>query len=219
MKDIIAELITKKPHLADPLRFYEKTLGFIRSVHELPLSVAPDENAYTPGIVPDVFERFSALFDLPEGTLSPLKQAMELREVDFTRLPFGEVPSFSLPYAEDNLSMLLYLLSKPWFLALVAHTPAKGQGWNEGKCPVCNAQPVVTWMADNRREAFCAFCGTTGSVARTGMPRMPEYRGFQTERARLRRGGRLLDHHLRCVSFLCERAGSRHAGEGFERDR
>ena len=70
---------------------------------------------------------FRRCFDLPEGTLAPFKQAMEVREIDFTRLPFGEVPSFSLPYAEDDLSMLLYLLSKPWFLSLGDSRRPKGE--------------------------------------------------------------------------------------------
>ena len=95
---------------------------------------------------------FSAIFEFPEGTLSPLKQAMGLNEIDLTRLPLGEIPAFSLPYPEDDLTMLLFLISKPYFLGLRETVSLENRLWEEGRCPVCNAQPSITWMGGEGRH-------------------------------------------------------------------
>lgn len=171
MKPVIEDIVRDRPHLADPFRFYEKDLDFITSIRTLPVSVLASDTCYSPELIPDVFARFTALLGLPEGTLFPLKQAMELREVDFTRLPLGEVPAFSLPYAEDDLSMMLSLLSRPWFLALAEACPPGERTWVEGKCPVCHARPVLCWTGgEGRRHASCSYCGTKGYVQQAGCP-------------------------------------------------
>jgi len=170
MKDI-EDIIREKPHLADPFRFYEKTLEFIASVNGAAASAGADQGAYAREQAPGIFARFSALLGLPEGVLTPLQQAMEVGEIDFARLPHGEVPAFSLPYDEDDLFMMLYLLSRPWFLALQGKARLDERVWEEGRCPVCHARPVVTGAAeDGRRTAFCSFCRTTGYTISTGCP-------------------------------------------------
>jgi FdhE protein len=171
MHAVIEDIIRQKPYLADTLRFYEKALQFLETMRENPVKAGPHQNAYAPELVGRIFERFSSFIELPEGSLDPLKQAMELGEIDFMRLPLGEVPAFSLPYAEDDLSMLLFLLSKPYFIALKESRSQDEQTWEKGRCPVCRAQPAVSWIGDNgRRRVSCSYCGTTGYVDRTGCP-------------------------------------------------
>lgn len=171
MKNMIEDIIRQKPHLADPLRFYQKTLKFRESVKGLPLFNPEFPTAYPPESMSRIFDLFSSVLALPEGTLAPLQHAMELREIDFTRLPLGEIPAFSLPYAEDDLAMLLSLLSKPFFLALRDTHPRENLSWEQGRCPVCHAQPAVSWISeDGKRLVSCSFCSTTGHVNRTGCP-------------------------------------------------
>ncbi len=171
MRAVIEDIIGQKPHLTDTLRFYEKAVKFLETMRESPVKAGPHQNAYAPELIGKIFERFSSFIELPEGSLTPLKQAMELGEIDFARLPLGEVPAFSLPYAEDDLFMLLFLLSKPYFIALRESRSLDDRTWEEGRCPVCRAQPTVSWIGDNgRREVSCSYCGTTGYVARTGCP-------------------------------------------------
>lgn len=171
MTSMIEELIRQKPHLADPLRFYGKFLNFIESVSALPARVKAGDCAYPPDRIDAIFHHFSVLLQLPEGTLSPLQEALRLREIDFTRLPRGEVPSFSLPYAEDDLGMLLFLLSKPYFQELRALYPAEGRAWESGTCPVCTAPPAVSWInEEGERRLFCSFCGTAGPAHADGCP-------------------------------------------------
>jgi hypothetical protein len=136
----IEDLIKKKPHLEAPLRFYDKSIQFVEAVKGLGMPPIQDRNAYAPRYAGLIIDHFASVFDLPEGSLSPLKQALELGEIDFKRLPLSEVPAFSLPYAEDDLIMLLFLLSKPYFLAM--HDSAGGNhwDWDEGRCPVCSAR-------------------------------------------------------------------------------
>lgn len=170
MNKVIEEILKKKPHLDGPLRFYESTLEFMESVKALKISPRPEKNAYSPETVDVIFERFTSYITLPEGSLSPLKRAMELGDIDFTRLPLGEVPAFSLPYAEDDLAMLLYLVSKPYFHALREACRLDGRAWEGGMCPVCNGRPSITWIDDGRRLVSCSFCGARGYVDRAGCP-------------------------------------------------
>jgi len=169
--DTVEDLIKQKPHLLHPLRFYEKSLRFMDAVKELRIPSRPGLNAYPPEFTGRIVEEFLSVFDLPEGSLSPLKQALELCEIDFTRIPLLEVPSFSLPYAEDDLTMLLFLLSRPFFFGLrVAHHPDNRQG-NEGRCPVCSARPsLLSLAAGSKRDAHCSFCGAEGRGDSAGCP-------------------------------------------------
>lgn len=171
MNAIVEEILRERPHLTDPVRFYEKTVQFVASVREFVPAPRPARTAYPAEALAPIFERFSSFIELPAGSLDPLKQAMELGEVDFTRLPLGEVPAFSLPYAEDDLSMLLFLLSRPYFIALRKSRSLEDRTWEEGRCPVCRAQPTVSWIGDNGlRRVYCSYCGTKGYVDRTGCP-------------------------------------------------
>jgi FdhE protein len=171
VESVIEEMIKERPHLTEPLRFYGRALGFFNAAGSLPPLQGPTRTSYPREVLNTIFERFSSFIELPEGSLDPLKQAMELGEIDFTRLPLGEVPAFSLPYAEDDLSMLLFLLSKPYFIALRESRALDDRTWEGGRCPVCRAQPAVSWIADNgRRRVSCSYCGTTGHVDRFGCP-------------------------------------------------
>jgi FdhE protein len=169
VKETIEDIIREKPHLADPFRFYQKTLKFTESVRGLRLPARPEMHSYPRESVDGIFEIFSAIFELPEGSLSPLKQAMVLNEIDLTRLPLGEIPAFSLPYPEDDLTMLLFLISKPYFLGLRNVISMDNRPWEEGRCPLCNAQPSISWTGEEgRRQASCSFCGTVGYYDRIG---------------------------------------------------
>jgi FdhE protein len=163
--DRIEELIKKKPHLADPLRFYEKATRFMDAAKEFTAAVRPAQTYYSPDIVDKIVDIFSNVLDLPEGALAPLEHAMELGEIDFTRLPLLEVPVFSLPYAEDDLTMILFLVSRPYFFALREACNLNGTLWEEGKCPVCNARPSLSSLTqDGRMQLYCSFCSTSGQI-------------------------------------------------------
>lgn len=171
MDDVIEQAINKKPHLLDPLRFYAKTVKFVERVRALPITTRKVLSPYPAATLDVVFGQLSLLFDLPEGALSPLKQAMEAREIDFSRLPMNEIPSFSLPYPEDDLSILLYILSKPYFAAAREARSRGNMFWEEGKCPVCMAQPSFSWFTEGgMRRVWCPFCETTGDMSGNGCP-------------------------------------------------
>jgi FdhE protein len=171
VNSLIEDIISEKPHLAGPLRFYEKTLRFRETVRALGPLVRPGLHAYPRNFTAAVIVHLTKALELPEGSLSPLLQALELGEIDFTRLPLGDVPAFSLPYAEDDLTMLLFILSRPYFFGLREARPADGGPWNEGRCPLCGARPAITSEEkDGNRQAFCSFCGTTGNQDSAGCP-------------------------------------------------
>jgi len=167
----IEEIIAKRPHLADTLWFYERSMLFTDAVKALGMPLRPGLSAYAPEFVERIVERFLPVVDLPEGSLSPLKQALELGEIDFTRLPMLEVPAFSLPYTEDDLTMLLFLLSRPFFLGQHDALPRNDRVWNEGRCPVCGARPsLLSVSIEGLHRQHCPFCGTTGRCGAVGCP-------------------------------------------------
>lgn len=171
----IEELIARKPHLADLFRFYERTAAFNREMMDL-LSKsqafsAREARSYPPSVMGPVFQYFSVLTEVPQDMLAPLKQAMEVGDIDFTCLPFREVPAFSLPYPEDDLAMLLFLLSRPYFSLLRDARALDGQVWEQGKCPVCSGQPALLSTAPGHAtQLHCSYCGTTGPTASGGCP-------------------------------------------------
>jgi len=104
-------------------------------------------------------------FDIAAGSLAPLQQAMELGEIDFTRLPLLEVPAFSLPYPEDDLMTLLFLISRPFFLGLHDGTRRDDRFAADGRCSVCGARPALSFKTGDGMHAwYCSFCGKKGAL-------------------------------------------------------
>ena len=170
----IDEIIAKKPHLADLFRFYERTMTFNRVVREL-LSqehafLNTEKRSYPLSAIDPVFRQFTFLTEVPQDMLAPLQRAMEVGDIDLSRLSFREVPAFSLPYPEDDLSMLLFLLARPYFSLLRDASPRDGQVWEQGRCPVCSGQPALLSRAPEGSRLHCSYCGTTGTPVSGGCP-------------------------------------------------
>jgi FdhE protein len=171
LMDVIEEIITRKPHLGDTLRFYERSIQFTDMVRSLDMQSRPGVNVYPPEFIGRIFGPFLSVLQLPQGSLSPLKQALELGEIDFLRLPMLEVPSFSLPYPEDDLTMLLFLLSRPFFFGLHDALQRDDRFWEEGKCPICGARPsLLSVSPEGLHRQHCSFCGTNGPGDAIGCP-------------------------------------------------
>lgn len=168
----IDEIIDRKPHLKETLRLYEKVLEFngIRSDMKAG-SIGCDAISYPPELLDPLFGRFSSVFGLPGENLASLKEAMKLGHIDLSRLPLNETPAFSLPYHEDELSGLLFLLGRPYFLSLNEACDLGEMPWNEGRCVVCHSTPSLASIdAEGRRELYCSFCGARGVFRRMGCP-------------------------------------------------
>ncbi|MDI6728868.1 MAG: formate dehydrogenase accessory protein FdhE [Thermodesulfovibrionales bacterium] len=167
----IEKIIEKRPHLKDTLRLYRKVAEFGNIERSLRGGTTLTGVAYPSDLIDPIFESFSAVFDVPLENLEPLKEAMKFGHVDFTRLPLNELPSFSLPYHEDELMTILFLISRPYFLCLKDSFKGDDNFGEDGKCPVCNAKPSIASIdEENRRKLFCSFCGTSGYFKRIGCP-------------------------------------------------
>ena len=74
----------------------------------------------------DVLRLFVSVFDISSEELAPLGKAMESGDIDFMRLPLDEFPALSLPYSEEELASILFLISRPYFSALREACPLVG---------------------------------------------------------------------------------------------
>jgi len=168
----IKKIAENKPHLKETLGFYEKVAEFIKTVSNINTSpIGLEDKAYPLELINPVFDSFTSIFDVPEDILVPLKEAMRLNQIDFTRLPLNEIPSFSLPYHEDELRMILFIISKPYFIFLKKSYNLNNISWQEGRCPICHSQPVMASInKDGQRQLHCSFCGTVGYYKRIGCP-------------------------------------------------
>lgn len=173
----IPALIEQRPHLKDPLELYGKWQRFQQEAVELLPKVQPslssaDANAYPRESVRAVFQLFTSIFGLPGEPLEPLCRALEDGEIDFMQFPQGEFPTLAdLPYGKEELAGLLFLFSRPYFLALRETFPFDGNHWENGRCPLCSAQAALTSIVEGpKRNLHCSFCNTSGPYRFIGCP-------------------------------------------------
>jgi len=172
----IQALTEQRPHLKDPLEFYARWQRFRKEAAELlpkeRSTMSPeDSKAYPRESAGPVFRLFVSIFDLPGEELEPLGRALEAGDIDFLRFPFDEVPAVSSPYTEAELSAILFLLSRPYFLALREASPQDGSQWEDGRCPLCSARPALASIVEGpQRILHCSYCGTSGPYRFIGCP-------------------------------------------------
>ncbi len=169
----IPTMIEQRPHLKDPIEFYARWQRFQQEVAALLSSggeamPAADARAYPKEAAAAVFQLFIETFELPEEELAPLGRALEQGEFDFMQLPLGDVPLHAVePFSEEEWATLLYLLSRPYFLALRERFVLDGSTWKDGRCPLCSARPALVCIVDGpQRRLHCSFCSTSGPYSR-----------------------------------------------------
>ncbi len=173
----VQALIAKRPHLKDPLELYAKWQRFhIEAKDLLPkersTTLPEDSKCYPRENTRAVVQLFADIFELKIEEFEPLCQAMADGEIDFMRFPLDEFPSLSsLPYSQEEVVGLLFLLSRPYFLTLKESFPLDGSQWENGHCPLCSALPALTSIEDGpKRKLHCSFCGTSGPYRFIGCP-------------------------------------------------
>ncbi len=164
------EIAEQRPHLKDTLRLFDKVTEFNR-LNMNAIALNAGDVSYPPDSLDPLFESFSSLFDVPGDILAPLKEAMRLGQTDLSRLPLGETPAFSLPYHEDELTSLLFLISRPFFLLLGGSSNASAAFWEEGRCPACYSSPALSFMKQEEgKMLYCSYCSRSGTWHRIGCP-------------------------------------------------
>jgi FdhE protein len=173
----IKALIEQRPHLKDPLELYvrwqqfqEKAMEFLPEVRSS--VTTEDSKAYPRAVAGAVFDQFVAIFDLPAKEFAPLAEAMAKGELDFLRLPLGETPDLAgVGCSEEELARVLFLLSRPYLLALRQSFPLDGSTWENGRCPLCSARASLASVVEGpKRHLHCSFCGTPGLYRFIGCP-------------------------------------------------
>jgi FdhE protein len=173
----IKALIEQRPHLRDPFELYDTWQVFHRKAAEL-LQLARsemtpvDSRAYPRESIGPVFQLFISIFGLSGEELEPLRQAFEDGDIDFMRFPLEETPALpALVLSEEAIAGILFLFSRPYFLALRDTFPQDGRQWEEGRCPLCSARTALASIVEGpKRLLHCSFCGTTGPYRFIGCP-------------------------------------------------
>lgn len=138
--------------------------------------------SYPSDLIDTIADRFSEIFSISADILSPLKEALRFKQIDFLRLPFNEVPSFALPYHEEETEQTLFILAKPLFISLKEATKVENSLTSKGRCPVCHSTPSLSSISENEaRIYYCSFCGFEGRWSRIGCPACQNRRGEEIE--------------------------------------
>ncbi len=173
----IQTLIQQRPHLKNPLEVYLKWQRFrsesAHLLHDAGKAVSSERvGGYPRSSLRPILLTFFSSFDLQATRFEPLAQALEEGNIDFLRLPIGEIPDFpSLVFLKQELEGLLFLLSKPYFMALKESSVTKDFHWKDGRCPLCSAKPALASIVDGpKRLLHCSYCGTHGSYLFLGCP-------------------------------------------------
>lgn len=174
----IEDLKKIRPHLTEPLNMYEKVISFENNIRYLKDSININEGFYSIDLIDALMYEFSRNFGISFEILAPLKEAMAFRQIDLLRLPLKETPSFALPYLEEETELILFLLSRPFFIKLRESTTPNDSLTDEGRCPVCRSIPCLSSIHENEeRIYYCSFCGYHGKWKRIGCPNCLNKRG------------------------------------------
>lgn len=172
-----AALIAQRPHLKDPLELYARWQEFQRQAtlllpRERAALSASDGQAYPREIAPALFDLFTSTFNLPSADFAPLSKALAAGGINFMDLPLDKIPCLpGLDMKEEELARLLFLLSRPYFLALHDSYPLDGGEWQEGRCPLCSARPALSTIIEGpKRLLHCSYCATSGPYRFIGCP-------------------------------------------------
>ena len=173
----IQDLINQRPYLQNPLELYAKWQRFQQELtpllpKERPALTTEAANAYPQDLADEIFRLFVSIFDLPAEEFAPIGEALAKGEIDFLRLSLAEVPAIAnLPCSTDELGGLLFLLTRPYFLALRQAYPLDGSAWQDGHCPLCSAKAALSAIVEGpARHLHCSFCGTHGTFRFIGCP-------------------------------------------------
>lgn len=179
----IEDLKKIKPHLTEPLNLYEKVLSFENKMKGLIAGrINTNEGYYPADIVDLMIDEFSLVFDISAEVLSPVKEAMRFKQIDFLRLPMNELPSFTLPYLEEDVKEILFLLSKPLFIQMRESTTVAYRLTGQGRCPVCRSTPSLSSIQENEEKIYyCSYCGFKGQWNRIGCPACLNKKGEEIE--------------------------------------
>lgn len=176
MTSNIQTLGEDRPHLKNPLELYEKWQRFHSQVEQHlsgneSLRSSDNFNGYPRETARKILQSFINTFELSADELEPLGKALENGEIDFMRLPLDDIPEIAVSYSKEELAVLLFLLSRPYFLALRKASQLESPYWDNGICPLCSAHPAIATIAEGpARLLHCSWCGTTGSYKFTGCP-------------------------------------------------
>jgi FdhE protein len=167
---IFDEIVKVKPHLKDTLELYNKVSEFKKFTLEDRQIQEDIHTLHTDEEIRRVIVRFSEVFSIPVDNLSSIQEGLLSEKINLRMLPLGHVPP-GLPFEDEELASLLFLISIPFFLSERDRLNVGTLFWEEGKCPVCNSLPSVSILAkEEKRLVYCPFCESKGYWKRIGCP-------------------------------------------------
>ncbi len=165
------EIVRERPYLKDILELYHK----LERLDELKVSLPQDMFNHELWVEEKEAHEITSLvgraFGLDEEDVHLLS-----KEVCEGRVPLREIPLRipempALPFEREELEVILFLIARPYLRAEKERMNIDGIFWAEGRCPVCNGAPVLSFLEkEEKRRFLCSYCGTMGPWRRTGCP-------------------------------------------------
>jgi|GEM_PF-319032 FdhE protein len=167
----LEEIQKERPYLKEQLDLYRKLQG-LRSLSFSTEGYIPMEKGfYPPDTLVYVITEVSKILGIEIERLNWVKDMITSGNIDFRRLPIGDIQLKHNEYSQEELDVILYFISKPFFLHEKQKLSLDGIYWDEGKCPVCNSVPSVSIIGrEEKRRFYCSYCETVGYWKRIGCP-------------------------------------------------
>jgi FdhE protein len=165
------ELIKERPYLKEILELYHKLKG----IDDIKVTLSGDMFSSKPGITDEEVREITFLvgraFGLDEEDVHLLGKKVCEGKIPLREIPLRIPEMPALPFEREELEVILFLIARPYLRAEKERMNLDGIFWAEGRCPVCNGAPVLSFLEkEEKRRFLCSYCGTMGPWRRTGCP-------------------------------------------------
>ncbi len=168
---IYEEMIQERPYLREILDLYQKLEGLEELRITLPEDMFNNEPRISEEEASEITSIVGRAFGLDEEDVYLLRKKLCEGKIPLGDIPFRIPDMPSLPFEEEELEIILFLIARPYLRAEKERMNLDGIFWTEGRCPVCNGAPVVSFLEkEEKRRFLCSYCGTMGPWRRTGCP-------------------------------------------------
>jgi len=165
------EMVKERPYLREVLDLYQKLKGLEELRITLPEDMFDKEQRISEEEAFEITSIVGRAFGLDEEDMYLLRKELCEGGIPLREIPLRIPHMPSLTFEKDELEVILFLIARPYLRAEKERLNLDGIFWEEGRCPVCNGTPVLSFLEkEEKRRFLCSYCGTMGPWRRIGCP-------------------------------------------------